>query len=78
MGSNVYKNTIARIKFEQTTPSTEWVVVHNLGTECPIVDVYTLQEGSYKKLLPAVVERIDENAVQLTFTVPTAGYAMVM
>lgn len=79
MGSNVYKNTTARIQFDQTTPAITWTVVHNLNTSYPIVDVYVLNQSSeYAKFLPAHVNVVDANTVQLTFTSAKAGKAMVM
>jgi hypothetical protein len=78
MGSNVYKNTTARIEFDQAA-STTWTLVHNLNTLYPVVDVYVLNQLSeYAKFWPAHVNVIDANTVQCVFTTATAGKATVM
>jgi hypothetical protein len=79
MGSNVYKNTIVRIEFEQSSPATTWNIQHGLGTLYPVVDVYVLNNLSqYARFWPAHVYVIDSNNVQLVFTTATAGKATVM
>lgn len=78
MGSNVYKNTLIRIKYEQESPATTWTITHGLDTECPIVDIYVLHEGDYKKFWPLGVSVVDPATVEVTFTSATAGYATVM
>jgi GH25 family lysozyme M1 (1,4-beta-N-acetylmuramidase) len=79
MGSNVYKNTIARIEFSQDTPATTWNITHNLNTLYPVVDVYVLNDLSeYAKHFPQHVYAPTANTVQLVFTTATAGKATVM
>lgn len=78
MGSNVYKNTTIRIKHDQSSAATTWTIVHGLNTTSPIVDVYTLQSGSYKQMMPLSVIVVDSATVEVNFSAATAGYAMVM
>lgn len=79
MGSNVYKNTIARVEFDQTSPATTWTIVHNLNTLYPVIDAYVLNQSSeYAKFWPAHVNVVDANTAELLFTFATAGKATVM
>lgn len=78
MGSNVYKNSLVRINFQQAVAATTWTIVHGIGTTAPIVDVYVLESGSYTKFFPEHVIATDLNTVTLTFTTAYAGYATVM
>ena len=79
MGSNVYKNTTARIQYDQNSPATTWNIEHNLDTLYPVVDIYVLNQSSqYAKFWPAHVYVVDNNNVQVVFTNATAGKAMVM
>lgn len=78
MGSNVYANTLVRIRYDQAAPVTTWNIAHGIGTTAPVVDCYTLQGGEYTRVWPQHVYVVDANNVQLVFTVATAGYATVM
>lgn len=78
MGSNVYKNSLVRINFQQQTAATTWTIVHGIGTTAPIVDVYVLQGGSYSKFVPKHIIATDSNTVTITFSTAYAGYATVM
>lgn len=78
MGSNVYKNSLARINFQQPIAATTWTIVHGIGTTAPAVDVYVLQGGSYSKIVPKHVIATDANTVTITFSQAFAGYATVM
>lgn len=78
MGSNVYKNTLVRINFQQTTPSATWTIVHNIGTLYPVVDCYILESGNYTRFWPNSVIVVDANTVQLNFDEVQSGYATVM
>ena len=61
----------------QSTPSTTWVIEHNLGVY-PIVDVYVLHEAEYHKIMPLSVTYDDENQCTIAFTSARDGYAMVV
>lgn len=78
MGSNVYKNTTVRIRFEQDTPASTWNINHGIGTSAPIVDVYILEGGSYVRVWPKNVLVVDTNNVQLVFSQTFSGFATVM
>jgi hypothetical protein len=65
----------SRYLFTQTTGSTTWNIVHNLGYDYPNVTVY---DGSNNKvMLPADILSIDSNTTQVTFATPEYGYALV-
>lgn len=78
MGSNVYKNSLVRINFQQPVAATTWTIPHGIGTVAPVVDVYVLQGGVYSKIVPQHVVATDSNTVTITFTQAFAGYATVM
>jgi len=60
----------ARYVHEQMTPSTEWLVTHNLGKQ-PSVTVV----DSAGQVVVASIEYLDEDRVRLTFAAPFAGSA---
>jgi hypothetical protein len=65
----------------QETPATTWTIVHNLsggGALFPIVDVLATIGGNTVKVMPLNVTKIDNNTVEVTFTVAQAGEAVVV
>jgi len=56
----------------QSTPSSTWNVVHNLGTY-PVTDVIVMVSGVEKKILPKAVIFVDENTIQVQFSTAFAG-----
>ena len=63
--------------FTQETPSAEWVIVHNLNAY-PVTETRIQIGGQSKKILPGVVEYMDENTVRVTFSAPHAGDARLV
>lgn len=60
--------------FSQPTLSNTWIINHNLDTLTPLVNVYDL---SYHQLIPADINAISANTIEITFSSPRAGYAIV-
>lgn len=69
-------------RHEQTTAATVWTIVHNLGVNggegIPVVDAFVDNGGDLTKIIPSVVEMIDNNTVELTFTTAREGFAVVI
>lgn len=63
--------------YEQTTPSMEWVIVHNLGTLAPAIDIWIIDAGETIKILASTVVATDANTVTLTFSSPRSGKAII-
>jgi hypothetical protein len=60
--------------FTQTTAAVTWSINHNLDTLIPLVDVY---DPIYSQLIPAQVISIDTNNLEVRFSSPNSGYAIV-
>lgn len=56
----------------QTTPSAEWLVVHNLDTY-PVSDVIIDDDDRRLKTLPLALEYINSNSVLVRFSAPMTG-----
>ena len=56
--------------FEQGTASTLWAVTHSLGEQFPAVTVYDADD---RVLLPAEIQSIDSNHMEITFQNATSG-----
>jgi hypothetical protein len=65
------------ITYTQSTPATDWVIVHNFNGY-PITDVYVLYNGSYNKIIPKSITYTDANTVTVSFSQAYAGYATVV
>jgi hypothetical protein len=63
-------------KFEQTTASNTWTIVHNMGAY-PCVDAYVTYEGDLVKIIPNEVTYVDAMTCVLTFSEPLSGFATV-
>ena len=57
----------------QSTPSTTWVVTHNLKRK-PIVDVYIYVAGEQTRVLPSITYD-DLSTCTISFTDPQSGFA---
>ena len=73
---SVYRHT-------QSTPSTSWVIQHNLGGNgsqgVPMVEVlWDVGGGQLQKLVPAGIEMTDKNTVTVTFNTARAGQAIIL
>lgn len=64
----------SRYLHTQTTGSTTWTIIHNLGYSYPNVTVY---DADNKVMLPADITSIDENTTQVTFATSESGHALV-
>jgi hypothetical protein len=58
-------------RHNQGGPSTQWTVAHNLGFR-PAV---TVVDSAEEVIFPDVVTYLDDNTVQIDFSVPVGGYA---
>lgn len=80
MPGKIFHPTVYR--HDQPSASDTWVVAHNLGgngsTGVPIVDVFVNYDGELQKIIPSRIEIIDANNVEIGFTVPYDGYAVVV
>jgi len=65
------------VTHEQADPATTWTITHNFGGY-PMVDVYVMYEGELNKIIPSGITYVDENTVQVNFTIAYAGYATVV
>lgn len=61
----------------QSTASSTWNIVHNLGVMAPVVDVYVTVDGQMSKILPKAVTVISNTTVQVTFSEPRVGTAAI-
>jgi hypothetical protein len=62
---------------QQTTASATWTIVHNLGTNLPVVDVFVSVDGALSKIIPKAIVVISNTTVQVTFSEPRIGSAAV-
>jgi hypothetical protein len=60
--------------FTQAMGATTWSINHNLDTLTPLVDVY---DPIYSQLIPAQVISIDNNNLEVRFSSPNSGYAIL-
>lgn len=69
-------------RYTQTEASTDWVIVHNLGSNgsagVPIVDVYMDVNGQKAKVIPKIVTINSKNSVTVTFGEPQTGEAIIV
>lgn len=69
-------------KYEQLTPSAVWNITHSLGHNggigLPIVDTFIQDNGYDEKIIPVEVIKVDEDNVQITFSAPRAGFAVII
>lgn len=66
----------------QSTASTEWVILHNLGGSgghgIPIIDVLVSENGNMVKMMPEDITIVDQYTATLTFSSPQSGVAIVI
>jgi hypothetical protein len=74
----VIQSAVGGYQHTQDTPSTTWVVPHNIGTNAPIVDCYIDVEGEQTKIIPADVVVTSTLVVTIEFTTPQVGTAYVI
>lgn len=65
------------VHFQQTTPSTTWVITHNLNTTAPVVDCWIDNGGNKEKIIPLTVNGTDANTCTITFSIARIGEAAV-
>lgn len=76
MSSGVMKAN-KRNLYTQSTPATTWDIEHNMGG-VPVVDVYVTINAVEQKILPAQTNIVDDNNIQLVFSVARSGVAMLV
>lgn len=65
----------------QTEPATVWTITHNLGgngSSVPIVDVLVPYGDALQKVLPLSIIPIDENTVEVSFSIARVGKAVIV
>lgn len=65
------------MEITQSTPSSNWSVTHNLDTMQPAVDVWVDDNGVTTAMLPKQVQLVDANHLNISFSIPMAGTAVV-
>lgn len=61
---------------EQTTASIEWIIQHDLN-RLPVVNVYSVVNGTEIVVIPLDVEVVNLNSCKLKFVKPMSGVAEV-
>lgn len=61
----------------QSSASATWTIVHNLGTNAPVVDAFVDFNGQKTKILPKEVEIVDSTTIKVIFSTPKTGSAAV-
>jgi hypothetical protein len=56
----------------QQTPSTMWLVEHNLG-RVPLLEVFVNHQGILQKIQPKSIEQQSGNITKIHFSVPMTG-----
>jgi hypothetical protein len=59
-------------------PQAVWVIDHGLQTEQPVVDVYVKVDNVDTKVLPKEIRVLSTNTVQITFSSPQSGVAVIV
>jgi hypothetical protein len=60
--------------FTQSISAMTWSIQHNLGTDIPLVNIYT---ADHFQMIPAEIIGIDGNTTEVHFDPPQDGYAIV-
>ena len=68
---------VARYQHVQTVAASTWVVVHNLNTSVISCDCQIVHEGTLTKVIPHGVEIVDDNTVNILWTIPRTGLARI-
>ena len=69
--SNVYADCCTKLfTYKQTTPSTEWLIIHNLDT-FPVITTTNMSGGK----IQGTETYVDNNTVKITFASPVTGIA---
>lgn len=61
----------------QVTPAATWTIVHNMGGLCA-VDAYLNINGEDQKVIPAEINYVDSNTMEVVFSSAQSGYAVVI
>lgn len=79
MGSPGSYTVAKRHSFTQATPSTQWDIEYPVSF-VPVVDVMIINPdtGNLEKILPMSIERITNNHLRISFSVPYAGNAILV
>ncbi len=66
--------TADRFLFTATSATGSWVIDHNLGYKYPNIDVY---DNNDEQLIPQKVKAVSVNRIQIDFSTPTSGNAVI-
>lgn len=62
----------------QSNPSTTWTITHNLGCK-PVMDALaSIDGGPYQKVFPTSVVHVNDNTMEVTFSVARVGKARLV
>ena len=67
----------AKYHHDQASANVTWNIAHNLQVLSPLVDVWVDVSGTDTRIMPETVVVSDNNNVVLTFSVATAGFAVL-
>lgn len=70
-------NNTTVFSHEQSTPSANWNIVHNLNSFV-VCNVVVLEESSYVQILPKAVKKVSLNEVQVQFSNARTGVARII
>jgi hypothetical protein len=73
-GRDGQNGTGAAFEFNQPTPSSEWIINHNLGFQPPLIAVSDL--AGY--IVDCGIQHVSANQTRLTFQPPMAGKARLL
>jgi hypothetical protein len=60
--------------YTQSSPSSTWLITHNLGTFFPIVTVYDITNNV---IVPQEITSLSTSSLSITFPLSIAGYASI-
>lgn len=70
-------NLLMRHRHTQTAPLEVWRIAHGLNLLAPMVSVSIMHLGARHTIEPKDIEVIDENTVDVHFSIPRTGSAVV-
>jgi len=63
------------VNYVQSSPSTTWIINHNLNNQYPLVQTYN---SSSAAIIPASIVGTSTSTVTVTFSTAISGYARVI
>ena len=69
---------MAEYNHVQSSSSTTWTISHNLDVSSVAVDAMIDISGNLEKILPAGIEHVDNNTLEITFSSAQTGRARIV